>query len=44
MRSLYSRSHLSTSALLLLIVGYANPDGDVGVWYIDSSCGLHPVD
>lgn len=44
MRSLFLRSQLSTSALLLLIIGYGNPDGDVGVWYIDSSGGLHTVD
>lgn len=35
MRQIYARSRRNTAALLLLILGFGEPDEDVGVWYID---------
>jgi integrative and conjugative element protein (TIGR02256 family) len=44
MHNIFLRSSLNTSALLLLIIGYAQPDDDVGVWYIDALGTLRRVD
>jgi hypothetical protein len=43
MRTIFARSHLNTTALLLLIIGFAEPDDDIGIWYIDASSILRSV-
>jgi len=43
MRQIYVRSQLNTAALLLVIVGFAKPDEDIGVWYIDAGGLLRSV-
>jgi integrative and conjugative element protein (TIGR02256 family) len=35
MQQIHARSHLNTTALLLVILGFGEPDEDLGVWYID---------
>jgi integrative and conjugative element protein (TIGR02256 family) len=42
-RAIFEHSELNTAALILLIVGLAPADWDVGVWYMNASGGLVPV-
>jgi len=43
MRQIYTRSTLNTAALLLIILGLAAPDDDIGVWYLDSAGALREI-
>lgn len=36
-REIVDRSQLNTSTVVMLIIGLAEPDGDVGVWYVGPS-------
>jgi integrative and conjugative element protein (TIGR02256 family) len=43
MRQIYSRSLLNTEALLLVILGLAAADDDIGVWYLDRDGMLRAI-
>jgi hypothetical protein len=43
MKQIYGRSHLNTAALLLVIVGFGEPDNDVRAWYIGAEGVLRGI-
>jgi integrative and conjugative element protein (TIGR02256 family) len=43
MRSIAAESRLNAATILLIIIGLAASDADLGVWYLDSSGELLPV-
>lgn len=44
MKGIIAHSRLNTASLLLLIIGLAEPNADLGVWYFGSSDALRSLD